>query len=71
MAAALYLISAVIIGLLAIGQRGGFAVYFILAAGLSPILALLILILSSPRVVSYDDADYAEFCEWRARRRGR
>ena len=61
---ALYLISAVLIGLLAIGQRGGFVIYFVLAVGVSPILALLILILASPRAISrgrydryYDDCD--------------
>jgi hypothetical protein len=65
---AIYLISAVLIGLLAIGQRGGFVIYFVLAVGVSPILALLILILASPRAISrrrydrydddYDDCDY-------------
>jgi hypothetical protein len=61
---AIYLISAVLIGLLAIGQRGGFVIYFVLAVGVSPILALVILILASPRAISrydrydYDDCDY-------------
>jgi len=63
---ALYLISAVLVGLLAIGQRGGFVIYFVLGVGVSPILALLILILASPRALSrgryerydYDECDY-------------
>jgi hypothetical protein len=60
---AIYLISALLVGLLAIGQRGGFVIYFVLAVGISPILALLILILASPRTLSrrrdygYDDWD--------------
>ena len=45
MYAAIYLVSALLVGLLAIGQRGGFVIYFVLAVGVSPILALLILIL--------------------------
>jgi hypothetical protein len=61
MYAALYLISAVLVGLLAIGQRGGFVIYFVLAVGVSPILALLVLILASPRALNrgrYDRYDY-------------
>lgn len=60
MFASLYLISALLVGLLAIGQRGGFVVYFVLAIGVSPIAALLILILASPWAISRrrrDDED--------------
>ncbi|WP_375413900.1 hypothetical protein [uncultured Bradyrhizobium sp.] len=55
---ALYLISALLVGLLAIGQRGGFVIYFVLAVGVSPILALLILILASPRALNRSRYDY-------------
>jgi hypothetical protein len=61
MFATLYLVSALLVGLLAIGQRGGFVVYFVIAIGVSPIIALLILILASPwdagRRRRYEDAD--------------
>lgn len=55
---AIYLISALLVGLLAIGQRGGFVIYFVLAVGVSPILALLILILASPRALNRGRYDY-------------
>jgi hypothetical protein len=73
MYAAIYLISALLVGLLAIGQRGGFVIYFVLAVGVSPIVALLILILASPRALrrrrSYDDYDDCDDDYDRRRRR--
>lgn len=71
MFATLYMVSALLVGLLAIGQRGGFVVYFVLAVGISPILSLLILILASPWAVSrgrYDDGGDPDYCDSRRRR---
>jgi hypothetical protein len=60
---AIYLFSALLVGLLAIGQRGGFVIYFVLAVGISPIVALLILILASPRSFSRRHYDGCEDCD--------
>jgi hypothetical protein len=50
MAIIIYLVLSVLIGLLGIGLRGGFFLYFILSIALSPLGALLIvLIVSSSR----------------------
>jgi hypothetical protein len=50
----LYILFAVLVGLLAIGRRGGFFLYFILSIVVSPIIALIILIIATPVVVDLD-----------------
>jgi hypothetical protein len=66
MYAFLYLLCSVFVGLLAIGQRGGFILFFILSLGLSPIVGLLILVVASPTVLrpvrgAYDNCACDEF----------
>jgi hypothetical protein len=47
----LYLLFSILVGLLAIGRGGGFFLYFILSLVLTPIVALIILIMATPVVV--------------------
>lgn len=42
-----YILFAITVGLLAIGRPGGFPLYFVLSFVLTPIIALLILLISS------------------------
>jgi hypothetical protein len=44
----LYIGFAILVGIFAIGQRGGFLLYFILSLILTPIVSLLILIIAAP-----------------------
>lgn len=48
---ALYLGFSFVVGLLAIGRGGGFLLYFILSLVLTPVIALIILIIATPVVV--------------------
>jgi len=50
----LYILFAILVGLLAIGRGGGFFLYFILSIVVSPIIALIILIMATPVVVDLD-----------------
>lgn len=52
MVVGLYIFFSVIVGLFAIGRHGGFFLYFLLAIFLTPIVALIILIMATPVVVS-------------------
>jgi hypothetical protein len=51
MAVGLYLLFCIIVGLLAVGRRGGFFLYFVLSVVLTPIISLIILIMATPIVV--------------------
>ncbi|PWC90781.1 hypothetical protein TSH100_01750 [Azospirillum sp. TSH100] len=44
----IYLALCILVGLFAIGQRGGFFLYFLLSMVLSPLLSLLILVIATP-----------------------
>ncbi len=46
-----YILFAVLVGLFAIGRSGGFFLYFLLSIFLTPIVALIILIMATPVVV--------------------
>lgn len=46
---AVWLILSILVGLLSIGRPGGFALYFILSVLLSPLLSILILLVTSAR----------------------
>lgn len=49
MALIIYLLLSLLVGALAMGQRGGFALYFVLSMIMSPLVGLLILILAMPK----------------------
>lgn len=51
MVVGLYILFSIIVGVLAIGRNGGFFLYFLLSMVLTPIVALIILIMASPVVV--------------------
>jgi hypothetical protein len=51
MVVGLYILFAVLVGLFAIGRSGGFFLYFLLAIFLTPLVALIILIMATPVVV--------------------
>ena len=46
-----YILFSIVVGLLAIGRGGGFFLYFLLSIFLTPIVALIILIMATPVVV--------------------
>lgn len=46
-----YILFAVLVGFFAIGRSGGFFLYFLLSIILTPIVALIILIMATPVVV--------------------
>ena len=51
MVVGLYILFSVLVGMLAIGRQGGFFLYFLLAVFLTPVVALVILIMATPVVV--------------------
>lgn len=51
MVVGLYILFSVIVGLFAIGRSGGFFLYFLLSIFLTPLTALIILIMATPVVV--------------------
>jgi hypothetical protein len=51
MVVGLYILFSIIVGLMALGRHGGFLLYFLLAILLTPVVALIILIVATPVVV--------------------
>jgi hypothetical protein len=47
----LYILFSIVVGLFAIGRSGGFLLYFLLAIFLTPLTALIILLIATPVVV--------------------
>lgn len=51
MVVGLYILFSVVVALFAIGRGGGFFLYFLLAIFLTPVVALIILIMATPVMV--------------------
>jgi hypothetical protein len=51
MVVGLYILFSIVVGLLAFGRSGGFFLYFLLSMFLTPVVALIILIIATPVVV--------------------
>ena len=66
MVVGLYILFAVLVGLFAIGRSGGFFLYFLLGIFLTPVVALIILIMATPVVVDTRGAVVKR--PWRRRR---
>jgi hypothetical protein len=60
-----YILFAILVGLFAIGRSGGFFLYFMLSIVLTPIVALIILIMATPVVVDTRGAPVKK--SWRKR----
>jgi hypothetical protein len=55
MSIAIYLAMCIVVALFAIGRRGGFLFYFIMSFAITPILAMLVLIIFTPAFVKTED----------------
>ena len=60
----LYILFSVLVGLMAIGRRGGFLLFFLIAIFMTPLVSLVILIMATPVVVDTSGALVKK--RWRA-----